>query len=732
MRLPSTQRVLISAGIIIVSIVLGWVLTILPITTIILESLNNRIYDIILVLSQNEQTEGSIDDIIVIDIDETSIAKLGQFSSWPNLFFAQAIDHISSGNPLAIGIDIFFTESDSLQELALESMVQNVSAKAGMSPHTVKQILQSKSTDNEFAIALANAGNVFLGMFAQDEVPNADSRLPDNLQAWDVLPDRYVELRYPVPPISLLSAAAYGTGFALIQKDRHGIVHDFPLFLKYDDKYYTNFSVQMCLELLGVDKVKQLHKAIALYKDNELLRKIPLDSQNRMFLKYYGSAKTFKTISFANVLTHRVPAEYFEGKLILMGSTAIGVDLHSSPLSTSYPGVEIHATAMKNIIDNDFVYFIKDEIVLCLSVLLLLIIVLVILLFNPRIAYSLYVFCFGLSLVSFYYLYNYHSISLNYSLFLLPWNLGFIGTVYYQFETHLKDKRRMRHAFEHYVSKDVVKEIIDKPDNLKLGGKKSPVSVLCSDLRDFTTICEQVDSEEVVRVINDYFNRVTPLIIKSKGMLDKYIGDAVVALYNVPIPHPDYPLDACKSAVQIIKEADKIRAEYATHPGLSAFQNGVGVTTGILIVGNIGSNDIFNYTGIGNTMNMAARLEGLNKYYGTRIIIDEETYQFVKGNFAIRKLDCVSVKGKQDCSHIYEILVDETLDKEKSDILISKYESALEHFLKGEWGKAKDMIDSLLLEFPEDNPCRYMLSRMTLNNLQPPPDYTGVWMFSEK
>lgn len=733
MKKAAVRKVLLLAGLVLTAILLSWALMVLPGSTLILDSLNNKIFDIVLVIEQTNYTPGSIDDVVIIDIDEASIDRLGQLSSWPNLFFADAIDYISQGKPLAIGMDILWAEPDSLKPLALNSLTQSVHKKTQIDQATIRKVLTYKSSDYELAQSFRAAGNVFICMFSQSKMPDSTVVLPDNLKAWDVSPRFSIDLNYPKPPIKILSDAAYAVGFAHIEKDRHGIIHDYSLFLKHQNKYYTNFSFQMCLELLGITRIETDKHSTKLYREDKLVRKLPLNDKNKFYLKYYGKSRTFKYIPFHNVLMQRVPAEYFSDKIIIFGYSATGTDTeHATPLEQNNPGVEIHATLIKNIIDNDFINFYPDWAVLLLSILLLILLVWFIQIMKPKIVFSIYAVFLVFSFISFYLVFHFFSASMNYSLFLLPWNIGFGIVVFNEFASQLKEKRRMRHAFEHYVSKDVVKDIVDNPAVLKVGGRHSPVSVLCSDLRNFTTMCEQVESEEMVNALNQYFNLVTPHIIRTNGMLDKYIGDAVVALYNVPLPHPNYPADACKAALELVKVADQIRQENASHPVFSKFENGVAVTTGTLIIGNIGSNEIFSYTGIGNVMNLSARLEGLNKVYGTRIIIDDSTFHAVKDHFFVRKLDCVSVKGRYQCTSIYEIFPYQEQITDSTKDIVQLYETALEQFLNGHWGEALKQFNNLLKKYPDDNPARFMKQRILDCDQTPPDWFKGVWQYTEK
>ena len=726
--------------IILISMLCGLILTKFPLVSVLLDSLNQRLYDAILIITAKDGSQKTIDDVIIVDLDEKSIQTLGQYSTWRNLYFADALNYLETGKPAAVGFDIFFTEPDSMSNLAIQRLSEHLQQTAILDESTSKKVLSHLSTDALLAEAIAKGGNVFLAMFNQNDTPKQVIKLPANLKAWQIKPQISLAVTSPVPPIPLLAKQAYGIGFAHIEPNRLGIVHDYPLFFAYQGKQYTNFSFQMCLDLLGIDEIRQKDDNLSLYKNNQLVSRLPLNEEGKYFLKFYGQSRSFRTIAFSDVLLQRIPAAYFTNKIILFGSSATGLyDLKATPLDEQFPGVELHATFIQNVLTNDFVRFIQTYLQYLMALAMLILMVWITRKFVPFIAFILYFVCLLLSFISFVLLYQYQHLSLNYMAFILPWNIGFFLSVFLQYNQQIKDKHNLRYAFEHFVSKDVVKHIIENPSQLKLGGKESEVSVIFSDIRNFTNLCEASSPVDTVTFLNDYFNRITPTIIKTHGMLDKYIGDAVVALYNVPIASPDYTINVCLAALEIVRIADEIKLENAAHPVYNAFRNGVGITTGSLIVGNIGSEHIFSYTGIGDIMNLASRLEGLNKYYGTRIIIDQVTYDIVKDNFYTRLLDCVAVKGKQNCSKIFELVMEKKhLNKHDANLVnavihkIELYEAAYDEFSKSNWSAALDKFKEIHELYPDDNPTCMMIDRITKHDSKAPCDFQGYWVYLDK
>lgn len=727
--------------VILVSMLGSWALTELPVTSVLLDSLNQRLYDTILIITANNNKQDTYNDITIVDIDEKSIQTLGQFSTWPNLYFADALNYIETGKPAAVGFDIFFTEPDTMHSFAIRRLSEYLQQKAALDRSTTARVLSHLSTDSLFADAVYQGGNVFMAMFNQGGEATKSVLLPPVLKAWNIKPQISLAVNAPVPPIPILANSAYGIGFAHVEPNRTGVVHDYPLFFEYQGKYYANFGFQICLDLLGVDELRQIDDYICLYQNKRQISRLPLDKEGRYMLNFYGPHKTFRTIAFSDILFQRIPAEFFNNKVILFGSSATGLyDLKAIPFDAQYPGVELHATFIRNVLNNDFIHTVPNLLHYIVVLLLVSLMILITRKFAPLAAFLLYLGLLFVSLLAFVLIYYYLHYTLNYFAFLLPWNIGFFLSVFLQYSLQLKEKRHLRYAFEHFVAKDVVKEIIDNPAQLKVGGKQSEVSVLISDVRDFTQICENSTPDDIVNLLNDYFNRITPCVIQTHGMLDKYIGDAMVALYNVPIPCKNYTSEACSAALKIIHIAEDIKRENANHPIYKVFRNGIGITTGSLIVGNMGSDHIFNYTGIGDIMNLAARLEGLNKYYGTRIIIDHNTYATVKDRFVIRLLDCVAVKGQQDCTFIYELVCEKPAISAQAGVRttppemqkIGLYEAAYADFKRGDWQTALDKFQDILKTYPDDNPTRMMIARITERGNKAPDDYQGVWYYTEK
>ena len=719
---------LIALAVLLLSIILPQ----LPIISILLRSLDLSIYDTLLqvhnTITYNEY-QGVYDRICIVDIDEKSIKELGQYSSWPSLFFADLVNNLAADEPIAIAFDVFFSESDSIQGYARQRLRPELKKVNG----NPDKIMDALSTDDSFIRAIENAGMVYLAMF-NSYYPSYTGALPDKLVAWKVQLKHPLQLQYPTPPMPQFTNAARGVGFANIVPDVSGKIHDYPLFLQYGKDAYVNFSMQLCMDLLGIDEVR-MDKSCQLLCNNKIVRELPLSPDGNYYFKYYGQGgpdKTFRYVSFSDVLNKRIPPEYFTGRIILVGTSAYGMkDSKITPLDKSYPGVELHATFIRNVLDENYVRWVDFRLLMLINVLAVMLMAFLIPRSKTFISISFFLIISLLSIPAIYFLYTKSSYIYNYTETLIPWVLGFLALFITQAHEQGKEKRMVRDAFEHYVSPDVIQEIMKAPERLKAGGEKTYISIMYVDVRNFTSLCEQLSPAEITAFMNNYFNLTTQTIISCRGTLDKYIGDAILALYGAPVAYPGFEKNAVKSALAIRQIALDIKEANQDHQALKNFRIGIGIATGEVIVGNIGSDRIFNYTGIGDKMNFGSRLEGLNKYYHTTIIIDEFTYQAVKDTFFCRKLDRVNVKGKCENCLIYEVI--DTLEnmQNKPELITAydNYESALALLCAKQKNEAKNLFEQVLTVLPDDDPTKIMLQRITIIDWE---NWDGCWHFDRK
>lgn len=710
-----------------VLILFTWLLFHLPISKQLLTLLHFSTYDLIFDIYNafSDRDSGAvIEDIVIVDIDEESISKLGQYSSWPNLYFADLVDSLANDSPMLIGFDVFFSESDKINEFGQERL-HNHFLEHGYEPYG---LFEQLSFDEDFAQAIKEAGNVYLSMF-NSSIAIDSIYLPPTLSAWQVPGAKALPVSNPKAPLPILAEAAKGVGFAIIEPDLSGIIHDYPLFFQYADSLYVNFSLQACLDLLQVDDIR-MDKDLKLFSKRKEVRNLPLNNNKSFYLNFYGKSRRFRYVSFSDVLLGRIPQRFFTDKIVLVGSSASGLrDNKTTPLDTYYPGVELHATMMMNVLADDFVHFIPLTWNWALAVLLVLILVVCFRFMKPY--YTLFIFLAGsfCLLVVFLSFFARMRLCFDYSVLISVWVLAYLGLLINESQMHFAEKKKVRNAFEHYVSKSVITQIMKMDNLLQVGGSRKKASILFCDIRNFSGICEQLPAEEISDFLNTHFNNCTKILTRHGGTLDKYIGDALLGLFNVPIEHPFYQLDACDAAWGIMLAAQELQKEYATHEILSSFRIGIGIASGEIIAGNFGSEEIFNYTGIGDKMNLASRLESLNKVYLSSIIIDSATYEAVKDRYLCRWLDRVCVKGKGEALDIYEIMSPMAEANEQQKRFCAFYHEGLAAMINSQEDKAKAAFTRCLEIKPTDPPTQLMLSRLKELNWD---NWDGIWRYQSK
>ena len=301
----------------------------------------------------------------------------------------------------------------------------------------------------------------------------------------------------------------------------------------------------------------------------------------------------------------------------------------------------------------------------------------------------------------------------------------YIGCEAYRNLIEVRKSRFLQKAFSSYISPELVSQIVKNPDMLKLGGEKREVTILFSDIRSFTSISERFSPEIIVRLLNRYLDPMTNIVLSNKGTLDKYIGDAIMAIYNAPLEIEDHAVLACKSAVEMIKALDEVNEEFKKM-GFPEIDIGIGIHTGDAVVGNMGTDVRFDYTAIGDTVNLSSRLESLNKLYRTHIIVSQSTRERIKGNeFRFRELDMIRVKGKKIPITIYEINMD--MDEE----LIDLYHKALSLYKSCDFKSALEYFSTLERDY-NDATSGVFAERCRQLILNPPPDWDGVYVATSK
>lgn len=446
---------------------------------------------------------------------------------------------------------------------------------------------------------------------------------------------------------------------------------------------------------------------------------------------FYGPAKTFTTLSYYDVYSGSIPKELLTGKTVLVGASAAGLgDVYQTPFG-AMSGVEIHANSIETIQSGSYLKDLPSPVSYLLFILIAIFVLIALLKLQSLIKLSTALFLLVVFILTLSF--GLFSVGLLFPhLYALVLFIGLVASLLLvQFLLEAKEKRFIRHSFEHYVAPEVIAELYSEPDKLTLGGESRTLSILFSDIRGFTSISEKLTPQELMQQLNEYLEEMSEAIMQKQGLVDKYIGDAVMAFWGAPLVNEQHAEQACESVLLMMKALRGLNERWAAE-GRPAFAIGVGISTGDVVVGNMGSKRRFNYSIIGDEVNFAARIEGLTKQYGVQCLIGESTFKAIKNltHLHTRELDDVMVKGKKEPRRIYEFLTDE-YNAEKITLL-EKFASGRKAYLAGDFELAILNFSAALVIDPKDGPSQVFLKRSETLKSNPPANWTGVFEFLTK
>ncbi len=613
-------------------------------------------------------------DVVIAAIDEKSLAELGRWP-WSRHTLANLIEKLDNLGARVIALDVFFSESENRKLL---DHIERLEAEQGFSGESspYESIRKTLATDSKLAEAIARSGKIVLSMvflMGEEEArqrpeTRSEATLTDiKNQAIRVFHDSGDgRLDFPMPePAGLLTnlpeirVNARYTGHINSIPDMDGTLRWAPLVIRYRGLFFPSADVQVVRAFRGVNELI-LHTTD--YGITGLAigdRFINTDEFGRALIRYHGPEKTILTISVSDIYSESIKRELIRDKIVLIGATAKGIgDIRVTPYGPTYPGVEIRANTIQNLIAGDFIN--RPEWMRLIDAILIIGLGTLLAWGLPRIGMwrgaALALALLGAYTATAVILFRSHLVWLNIvypSVLIL---LLFVSSTIAKYVSAETGKRQIKSAFQYYVPPKVVDEIIENVDRLTLGGEKRTLTVLFSDIRSFTSVSQSLPPEDLVRLLNVYLTKMTEKVFEHDGLLDKYIGDAIMAVYGAPIFREDHAILACRTALDMLNELHELQTGWA-HEGLPMLDIGIGINTGPMIVGNMGSKDRFDYTVIGDAVNLGSRIEGLNKIYGTHILITEFTYEKIRDEFPyVREIDVAQVRGRNEPVKIFELM----------------------------------------------------------------------------
>jgi len=669
-------------------------------------------------------------DILLVAVDETSLEVYGSWP-WARDRHGYVVHYLKQAGAKAVVFDILFLEPDSAAE----------------------------EFDEVFAEEMRAAGNVYLPFLMQDQhEPSADSTgspagpqkpSPDILKkATIALDDQapqptrtlqpYAGAKLPTP---LLAQAAHGLGYINLTPDIDGTTRRLPLLARAQNQTFLHITTAVARDLLTVDQATLLRRELRLGPMT-----IPLTAENEMVIDWHGTLenRVYPVYPIGAVLRSYTDMQegkpplldpaLFRDKIVFVATTAAGTyDLRVTPLSPFAPGVLIHMSALDNILRHRHLQPASWWIFAASTLILTLATAWAFMLIQfqwvkPAAIGGLAIAYYGLAVHAF----ASHGLWLDLAIPECALAVSFAAAATTEYLTEGKQRRQLRTVFDKYMAAEVVDEIMRNPEAIRLGGEKKELSVLFSDVAGFTSISEKLAPETLVELLNKYLSAMTDIILRHRGNVNKYLGDGIMAIFGAPRGDPNHASLACFAALDSQSELTKLREQWKAEgqPEISAR---IGINSGWLVVGNMGSQARMEYTVMGDTVNLASRLEGANKFYRTLILLGPRTYELAARNIEAREVDLMRVKGKQEPVVVFELLARKGHLSAEQHRVIETYMEGLEAYKRRDFKTAAAQFEAALALDPKDGPSRVYLGRAKEYLVAPPPvNWDGVYELKSK
>ncbi len=692
-----------------------------------LEPLELKAYDLRFRLVRRHDEAQPPGNIALVTIDQSSLnhvlSRLGMGWPWPRAYYGKVIEFLASAGARAIVFDVFFTE-----------------------PDVDRMEITAEESDGLLCAATAVASNVHHAVLLQQrgEPPPVDevTALRRRLAALqiDVQTPLVINETMGLPSAALIDAAC-SLGAVNADTDRDNVFRRAQLLARVEHTPIPALPVTTYASLVGATAISATRDGMQIGKLT-----VPLNGDGSAYVWWYrprvGEASPFRRFTFADALTSRIQQEMgndpilapdtIRDKIVFIGSTATGLyDIKANPLSRAVPGVELQATVLANLLRGDFVRRWPTAAVL----------------------FVLLIACLATGTAARAWRHNFGGLAVFLGALaalaatgqlvlnglhqfapvvtpMLGVALAFFTVTVINHVTERRQSRLVRGIFEHYVDRSVVQTLLRDPHRVRLGGEARNCSVMFSDVAGFTSISEALKPEQVVQFMNIYLNAMTDIIIAEGGFVDKFVGDEIVAIFGAPSEEPDHTLRSCRAILRMARRLEELQPLFEDAGVTREVFARTGISSGEVVVGNMGSESRMNYTAMGNAMNLGARIEGVNKVYGTRTLVSENTVAYAKSLFVFREIDAVRVKGKDAATRIYELIgFREDAD---ADTLqrIRRFEEALGIYRAGNWADAAPVFEALAKA--GDAPSRAFADRCAAYAANPPPAWDGIYTMQTK
>lgn len=662
-----------------------------------IEAFELKIYDLLIRYSAPGEPD---DRIAIVGIDQRSLDKFGRWP-WPRDTIGSMITGLDRLGAKVVALDISFsTEADKNLKTALDEVEGRLLPVFSAEENEKERVASERSLktrmarlkreldrDRKLADAIEKAGSVvtafiFHSASERSLTPELAARKRELIAPFrikSVSRDQasarssiFFRVGEPEPNIEIIQKSSMSSGFLNTWTDPDGVIRSIPVVIESDERFYPSLALSASALYSG-----SLDDLVAFFSDGVFSGVsvgdglVQTNPYGRIYLRYLGGDETFPIISAADVidpdLDDRRLRDKIAGKIIFVGATATQIyDLRVTPLGIT-AGVETHANAASNILNGATITRLEWQ--RALDFALVLLVGLALYFYLGRVNVALGATTVILALIGqgalTYYLFASERLWVNSVMLALTLIILFAIVALARYLEELNSRRFITDAFERYLSPKLISQIIENPKLLKLGGSRKEITAFFSDIAGFTTISEKMSPSKLSTLLNEYLSEMSEIIQSEDGTVDKFIGDAVVAMWGAPVEQDDHPIRAVRSAVKQQRRLDTLRAQWRAK-GYEEIFIRIGINTGVASVGNMGSKKRFDYTMLGDVVNLASRLEGVNKYYGSSILISETVYERARSSFLCREVDRVRVEGKRDAIRLYEV-IEETSAAVESD-----------------------------------------------------------------
>lgn len=698
--------------------------------------------------------------VVIVDLDERSLAEVGQWP-WPRTVVADLIAALRDQGAAVVGFDVVFAEPDRTSPDRIADSLR------GAAPAVTAALKELPSNEEVMASVMRTMRTVMgqAGSNAPDDTPPHETAHYTSVRAnlgtlgaTETDPRPYLISKPTlIHNLEVLEASSSGLGMFSVDEEVDGVIRRVPLVMEVDGVVKPALSVEMLRvgfqgnSIVTVVDPGGMHEVRLQTPQGNY--PIPVDGRGRIWV-YFAEPDRFNTpdssgrmyVSAVDVLEGRLPPGRLAGRLALVGTSATGLlDIRATPIEPRLPGVEVHANILENIITQQFIRYpftmVLWEMIAILGAGLALIF------FVPRVGpiftlAGLVVSGGGIAAAS-WYLFTEHKTFLDVT---YPGAMVFAVYAVLAFSNYARDaaeKRQVRGAFSQYLSPDLVEQLAENPDQLRLGGETKKMTLLFCDVRGFTTISESYrsDPQGLTRLINRLLTPLTNEILQRQGTIDKYMGDCIMAFWNAPLEDERQELHACESALAMFEALERLNAERKREAEEGGFDYlplniGIGVNTGDCVVGNMGSDQRFDYSVLGDAVNLASRLEGQSKSYGVGTVIGEDTAAAVRGQLPVAELDLIAVKGKSEAVRIFTLLGDASLAQSPDyESLIADHDAMLAAYRAQRFDEAETLIGKCEGRLGGALDGFYAIYRARIAEFRetpPPADWDGVYVATSK